>query len=129
MCRTPGGLAPGLTVNLGLRWDGEKTRNYLGETVLRFNDEWQPRIGVVWDPWRDGATKIYASAGRFSYALPTIAAAASFGSFTSVHTYNFDPVSVDSGPERPRPREVRRVGGGRSATPSTPASRPRTRTS
>lgn len=91
-------VAQGLTVNVGLRWDGETTRNYLGETVLRFDDAWQPRIGVVWDPWRDGATKVYAFAGRFSYALPTAAAATVFGSFTSFLTYNFDPVSVVQDP-------------------------------
>ena len=33
---------------------------------------------MVWDPWKNGATKIYAFAGRFSYALPTAAAALSF---------------------------------------------------
>ena len=44
--------APNLTVNLGLRWDGEETRTVSGHTVLRFTDGWQPRVGVVWDPWR-----------------------------------------------------------------------------
>jgi hypothetical protein len=88
----------GLTINAGLRWDGEQTQNYAGQTVLSFNDAWQPRIGVVWDPWKDGATKIYAFAGRFSYALPTVAAAIVFTSSTNVETYNFDPVSTTQDP-------------------------------
>ncbi len=91
--------APGLTINVGLRWDGENTTNYLDETVLRLRDAWQPRIGVVWDPWRNGATKIYAFAGRFSYALPTAQAAAAFGNVTGLETYNFDPVSVVQDPD------------------------------
>ncbi len=90
--------APGLTVNLGLRWDGEQTRDFRGKTVLTFDNEWQPRVGAVWDPWRNGATKIYAFAGRFSYALPTDAAARSFSSVTRLQTYNFDPVSVVQDP-------------------------------
>jgi hypothetical protein len=90
-------MAPGLTINAGLRWDGEQTRNYAGQTFLRFEDQWQPRVGVVWDPWRDGATSVYVFAGRFSYALPT-AEALSFGSFTSLETYNFDPISVTQDP-------------------------------
>ena len=53
---------------------------------------------MVWDPWKNGATKIYAFAGRFSYALPTAAAALSFGSVTVIETYNFDPVSVTQDP-------------------------------
>ena len=90
--------APGLTVNLGLRWDGETTRNYTGQTVFQDNRQWQPRIGAAWDPWRDGATKVYASAGRFSYALPTNAAVSLFNSFTRVTSYNLDPVSVAQDP-------------------------------
>ena len=87
-------VSTGLTIDVGLRWDGEDTRDYAGQTVLRLNEQWQPRIGVVWDPWQNGATKIYASAGRFSYALPTLAAAAVFTNYTSLFTYNFDRVSV-----------------------------------
>jgi outer membrane receptor protein involved in Fe transport len=90
--------APGLTVNAGLRWDAERTTNYLGETVLDLRDAWQPRIGVVWDPWRDGATKIHGFVGRFSYALPTAQAAAAFGNHTFLRTYNFDPVSIVQDP-------------------------------
>jgi outer membrane receptor protein involved in Fe transport len=89
--------AAGLTVNVGLRWDGEKTFNDVGQEVFR-SSEWQPRVGFVWDPWHDGMTKIYASAGRFSYALPTNAAIALFNSGTGVTTYNFDPVSVVPNP-------------------------------
>jgi hypothetical protein len=86
-------VAQGLTINAGLRWDGEQTRNDAGQTFLRFENQWQPRVGVVWDPWKNGATKIYGFAGRFSYALPTVVAL-SFGSTTIIDTYNFDPVSV-----------------------------------
>src|SRR5262249_16350812 len=88
----------GLTINVGLRWDGENTQNYRGQTVLNLKDSWQPRIGVIWDPWNNGATKIYASVGRFSYALPTAQTAAVFGSFVRAQTYNFDPVSVVQDP-------------------------------
>ncbi len=89
---------PGLTVNAGLRWDGENTENYAGETVLRLRTAWQPRIGVVWDPWRDGATRVFAFAGRFSYAMPTGQAVAIFGDYTGLTTYNFDQVSVVQDP-------------------------------
>ena len=93
--------APGLTINAGLRWDGEDTSNYRGETVLQFRDEWQPRLGVVWDPWRDGATKIYAFAGRFSYGLPTGMAINVFSNFTVLYSFNYDPVSVVPDPNVP----------------------------
>jgi hypothetical protein len=82
--------APNLTVNVGLRWDGEQTHAVSGETVLRFSGGWQPRVGVVWDPWRNRSNEVYAFAGRFSYALPTSAVAIYFGAFPgAVTTYNF----------------------------------------
>jgi len=91
-------VAPDLTINVGLRWDGETTRDVMGRTVWRFDNEWQPRIGVAWDPWGDGLTKIFAFAGRFSYALPTAAAGFAFGSLTRFTTFNFDPVNVVQDP-------------------------------
>lgn len=92
--------APGWTINVGLRWDDERIRDYLDQTVIH-TSIWEPRVGVVWDPWKDGATKVYAFAGRFSYALPTNLAARSYGDQTFVRTYNFDPVSIVQDPMVP----------------------------
>jgi hypothetical protein len=90
--------AAGLTVNLGLRWDGEYLRNYYGATVLRLTNEWQPRVGVAWDPGKDGRTKLYAFAGRFYYGLPTSAMTWWFGNVTGVDTYNLDPGAITPDP-------------------------------
>jgi hypothetical protein len=110
--------AAGLTINAGLRWDGENTVNYAGETVLRLRTAWQPRIGMVWDPWRDGATKVFAFAGRFSYAMPTGQAVAMFGDFTGLNTYNFDPVGVVQDPNViHHERQVVVAGGGLLGSP------------
>ena len=122
--------APGLTINAGLRWDGEDTTNYFGETTSSGSEtQWQPRIGVVWDPWRDGATKIYAFAGRFSYALPTAKAVDVFGNFTAEQTYNFDPVSVVPDPSVLTTATCYAWMRPVSETPSMPAWRRRIRTS
>jgi len=91
-------VSQGIAVNVGLRWDGENTYSYRGAEVLRFDNELQPRIGVAWDPKRDGKTKIYAFVGRFSYALPTTAVAYSFVRFGLPGIYNFDPVSLVEDP-------------------------------
>ena len=119
----------GLTVNAGLRWDGETTRNYLGETVFRFRDEWQPRLGVVWDPWKDGKTKVSVFGGRFSHALPTMAAAFEFARSPNFLTFNFDPVSVVQDPSVLGHREGARAGEAGPRMPWMPASRRRRRMS
>jgi hypothetical protein len=104
-----------LTVNVGLRFDGEDAADVRGDTALRLRTAWQPRIGVVWDPWKDGATKVYASVGRFSYALPTAQAANLFSTVTSVVVYNFDPVSLEPDSNVPGKGSGRQVFGGSSA--------------
>jgi hypothetical protein len=85
--------APGLTINAGLRYDQEEPRDSNGARVFKTTDGWQPRLGVIWDPGRSGRTKAYASAGRFSYALPTRLGTFVVPSF-DVMTYNFDPVDT-----------------------------------
>jgi hypothetical protein len=87
-------LAPGLTIDAGLRWDRERIQNYQNVSVIRFDNEWQPRLGVVWDPTRSGKMKLYVFGGRFYYSLPTEIGSLSFGRFTDATTFNFDPVGV-----------------------------------
>jgi hypothetical protein len=91
-------VLPGLTVNPGLRWDQEDLRDYTGSTVIKLKNEWQPRLGVVWDPKRDGTMKVYAFGGRFYYALPTDLNVRSYGHQLLATTYNFDPISVAQDP-------------------------------
>jgi hypothetical protein len=53
-----------LTLNLGLRWDGQ----YLvaqGATAQSFTDQWQPRIGAIYRLGSKGAQKLFGSFGRF----------------------------------------------------------------
>jgi TonB-dependent receptor-like protein len=89
---------PNLTLNVGLRWDQQKVSNSAGDTVFNTTAEWQPRLGVVWDPSGKGAAKIYASAGRFYYSLPTALSIFSYGTATLANTFNFDPVDKTQDP-------------------------------
>jgi hypothetical protein len=91
-------IAPGLTVDAGIRWDEEDIRDFRDVPVIRLRNEWQPRLGVVWDPRWDGTMKLYAFGGRFYYSLPTDISARSFGTATYALTYNFDPVDVTPSP-------------------------------
>jgi hypothetical protein len=87
-------VLPGLTVNAGLRWDQEDIRDYRDVSVIKTTGEWQPRLGLVWDPGKDGRTKVYGFAGRFYYSLPADLSVRAYGASTNATTFNFDSVSV-----------------------------------
>ena len=59
-----------VTLNLGLRYDSEHISNIAGRTGIALNDQWSPRIGVVYDPTQQGKSKLYANYGRYYEYIP-----------------------------------------------------------
>lgn len=56
------------TMNLGLRWERQRLQ---GETIeYTFPGFFSPRIGLIFDPWGDRKTKVYANYGRYAYQIP-----------------------------------------------------------
>ncbi len=89
-----------LTVSAGLRWEALLNAApitpasqvfyapFIGKTVngQRFpsdgnipddKDQWQPRLGVAWDPWEDGKSVVRASAGLYHARVPGLVLASS----------------------------------------------------
>jgi hypothetical protein len=73
-------VRPNFTLNYGLRWDGEfspilpafnsftataESLMGVGEGIPRDWNNWQPRVGFAWDPWKDGKTVIRGAYGIF----------------------------------------------------------------
>jgi outer membrane receptor protein involved in Fe transport len=98
-------IIPSLTVNLGVRYDSETLYNNcasfpdsgpcVGHTTKAFSltNNWAPRFGVTWDFTGDGTSKLYASAGRFYYAIPTDLNVRVFSANTSYRTFAY---SIDN---------------------------------
>jgi hypothetical protein len=62
-----------LTVNVGLRWEAQRFTDYAGNnafTVGNSLDAIAPRIGIVYDPTKEGRSKIFAHYGRYYESVP-----------------------------------------------------------
>ena len=118
-------ITPALTVNAGLRYDTETLYNGLQQKAFSLTNEWAPRFGVTWDFAGDGTSKLYASAGRFYYAIPTDLNVRVFTANTTVFTWNYDPNSLIQAPDAPDGRtQLTQVGtfGGEPTDPGLKAS-------
>jgi len=84
---------------LGGRWDTFENIDGLGNTFVKINNQFGPRLGFSWDVFGDSTFKVFGNAGR--YALPLTPSVAVRGASQSLFTredYNFGTVvgaSVD----------------------------------
>lgn len=62
-------VSPRLRANVGLRWEGQFVAGDTGKG-MRIDDEFSPRVGLVFQPGTSGNHKLFASAGRFYEQLP-----------------------------------------------------------
>ncbi len=82
---------------LGARWDSFENQNGDGQTYVKIDDQFGPRLGFSWDVNGDSTFKVFGNAGR--YALPLTPSVALRGASASLFTrqnYNFsgvDPVT------------------------------------
>ncbi|MEP6801399.1 MAG: TonB-dependent receptor plug domain-containing protein, partial [Acidobacteriota bacterium] len=97
-----------LTVNAGIRYDSENVKKGNGESAFKLKNEWAPRFGFTWDFIGDGTSKLYGSAGRFFYALPTDLNARVFTANTQLISYNYSasPTNTTQDPTAPRTRLI-----------------------
>jgi len=63
-------VTPRLTVKAGIRWEGETLAAADRVASQRIRDEWQPRLGFVYQVGALGTQRIFGSVGRFYEQLP-----------------------------------------------------------
>jgi Carboxypeptidase regulatory-like domain/TonB dependent receptor-like, beta-barrel len=83
-----------LTLDLGLRWEGQRLYDRFGTARVSINDNWAPRLGVVWD-WRgDGRSKLFGSWGRFYETVPSAMVQRAFTGDVVASVSNLDPEAI-----------------------------------
>ena len=75
---------PRLLLQVGLRWSGEYLIGSDGRLAQTIDDEFQPRVGFVFQPGDLGSQKIFGSYGRFYEKIPT-----AFSGFYHVNKRSF----------------------------------------
>lgn len=76
-----------LLVRIGIRNDGFKDQNGLGQTYVKMSNSWQPRLGFSWDVHGDSSLKVFGSAG--DYSLPLDAEVSLRGASASIYGYQY----------------------------------------
>ena len=68
-----------LTINAGVRWEMQRITDYDGHTILSISDAIAPRLGVVYDPTKEGRAKVFAHYGQYYESIPMDLANRAFG--------------------------------------------------
>jgi hypothetical protein len=84
-------VASGLSVNLGIRWEGQDVRDRDNKSAFTLKQNWAPRIGFIYDFARNNKSKLYANWGRFYENIPMDINIRAFGGELACFCYNFDP--------------------------------------
>ena len=90
----------GVSVNLGLRFDRNQGEDAAGTTVSNASN-WSPRVGVTWDPLRDGRWAVSGSVARYVSALNTSIAENSPAGNSAEYTWLYRGPNINADPAGP----------------------------
>ena len=101
----------GLTVNAGIRWEGQDVRSRDRESAFTLHQNWGPRVGFVWDVTRNSRSKLYANWGRFYESVPMDINIRAFGGEIQCFCYNFTADASNFAQDPSAPRRQSLLGG------------------
>jgi outer membrane receptor for ferrienterochelin and colicin len=90
----------GLSLNLGLRYDQNRSKDQSGLPVVK-DDNFSPRLGLTWDVKGDSKWTLNAGLARYVAAVSTaLVDAGSAGGRTATYSYFYQgpPINAGSGP-------------------------------
>jgi hypothetical protein len=88
-------IFPNLTLNAGARMEMQKMYDFRDQPFLSL-DNLGPRVGLIWDPSKDGRSKVFVHYGRYFEAIPMNLAARYFGG-EGINVQSVDPATCPAG--------------------------------
>jgi hypothetical protein len=83
---------------LGGRWDTFENINGNGDTYVKIDNQFGPRLGFSWDVFGDSTFKVFGNAGRYALPLtPSVAVRGASASLFSREDFNFTAVDPLTG--------------------------------
>jgi hypothetical protein len=92
-----------LTLNLGVRWEMQEVKGRTG-TAFKLDNNWAPRLGVIWDVKNNGRSKAYVNYGKFFEDIPMDINIRAFGGELVCFCYNSSPDAANWQPDPAAPR-------------------------
>jgi outer membrane receptor for ferrienterochelin and colicin len=94
-------LSPGLTLNVGIRYDANRSKDQAGTPVVK-DAAWSPRVGATWNVTRDGAWVANAGFARYVSAISTaMVDAGSAGGRTATYSFFYQGPAINTDSTRP----------------------------
>lgn len=59
-----------VTLNVGLRWDQQHIFGADGKLGIALNNEWSPRVGIIYDFTQQGRSKLFGNYARYYESVP-----------------------------------------------------------
>lgn len=64
-------ITQNFSLQLGVRNDIYDYKNKVGQSFVKVDDQWAPRVGFNWDPFNNGVDRVYGSFGDYYLPIAT----------------------------------------------------------
>ncbi|GAB2611887.1 TonB-dependent receptor [Novilysobacter erysipheiresistens] len=75
-------------LNLGIRQEAFDNKDSDGNSYIKMDDMWAPRLGFSWDMRGDGRTKLFGNAGRYFLPVANVINIKQAGGFLDARAYH-----------------------------------------
>lgn len=92
-------VAKNVLLSLGARNESFSVQNTDGDSFIKLDNTWQPRLGAVWDVRGDSSLKVFGNIGRYALSVPAnVAIRQANGALNADNYYTYTGINADGTP-------------------------------